>query len=245
MSAVRQGTAGGGRGQEYFPDVEAVRFEGPGTSNPLAYRWYDPERAVLGKPMAEQLRIAVCAWHTFGGTGGDMFGAPAFDRAWLRGTDPMQVARQRLDAMMEFVRKLGVPFYVFHDRDVAPEARHAGRERREPRASWWTRPPKRRSATGVQAAVGHGQPVLPSALRGRRGDQPRSRSVRLRRARRCKTRWRRRSGSAARTTCCGAAARATTRCSTPISSARRSSSAASCTMVVEHKHKIGFTGHAS
>ena len=114
--------AGAGKGTaSYFPEVEAIRFEGPGSDNPLAYRWYDAKRAVLGKPMAEQLRIAVCAWHTFGGTGGDMFGSPTFDRAWLRGADPLEVAGRRLDAMMEFVAKLGVPFYVFHDRDLAPE----------------------------------------------------------------------------------------------------------------------------
>jgi xylose isomerase len=106
---------------DYFPDVDRVRYEGPETANPLAYRWYDPARIVLGKPMAEQLRIAVCAWHNIGGTGADMFGAPAFDRAWLRGSDPLKVAGQRLDALMELVRKLGVPFYVFHDRDLAPE----------------------------------------------------------------------------------------------------------------------------
>ncbi len=105
----------------YFPDVETVRYEGPETDNPLAYRWYDPKRLVLGKTMAEQLRIAVCAWHGFGWTGTDMFGVGTFDRAWLRGGDPLQVARKRLDAMMEFVTKLGVPFYVFHDRDLAPE----------------------------------------------------------------------------------------------------------------------------
>ena len=109
------------RGAEYFPGVEAIRFEGRDSTNPLAFRWYDPKRVVLGKPMAEQLRIAVCAWHGFGGTGADMFGAPAFERAWLRGADPLVVAQQRLDAMMEFVGKLGVPFYVFHDRDLAPE----------------------------------------------------------------------------------------------------------------------------
>ncbi len=116
------GRAGGGEAAgEYFPGVAAVRYEGPDTANPLAFRWYDPGRTVLGKPMAEQLRIAVCAWHTFGGTGSDMFGAPVFDRAWLRGDDPMVVAQQRLDATMEFVGKLGVPFWVFHDRDLAPE----------------------------------------------------------------------------------------------------------------------------
>ena len=118
MTATRSsaGTAG-----PWFPDVEAIRYEGPKSGNPLAYRWYDPKRVVLGKPMAEQLRIAVCAWHGFGGTGSDMFGSPVFDRAWLRGADPMVVAQHRLDAMMEFVGKLGVPFYVFHDRDLAPE----------------------------------------------------------------------------------------------------------------------------
>ena len=110
-----------GSSGSYFPDVGSVRYEGPGTSNPLAYRWYDPERVVLGRTMAEQLRIAVCAWHGFGWTGSDMFGAPTFDRAWLKGSDPLQVAERRLDAMMEFVQKLGVPFYVFHDRDLAPE----------------------------------------------------------------------------------------------------------------------------
>ena len=108
-------------GTEYFPGVSSVRYEGPHTANPLAFRWYDAGRVVLGKPMAEQLRIAVCAWHGFGGTGADMFGAPAFDRAWLKGSDPLVVAQRRLDAMMEFVRKLGVPFWVFHDRDLAPE----------------------------------------------------------------------------------------------------------------------------
>ena len=105
----------------YFPGVEAVRYEGPESDGPLAYRWYDARRTVLRKPMAEQLRIAVCAWHNIGGAGADMFGAPAFDRAWLKGSDPMRVAEQRLDALMELVTKLGVPFYVFHDRDLAPE----------------------------------------------------------------------------------------------------------------------------
>ncbi len=105
----------------WFPDVEAVRYAGPDSDAALAYRWYDPGRKVLGKTMAEQLRIAVCMWHNIGGTGADMFGAPAFDRAWLKGADPMRVAGQRLEALMELVTKLGAPFYVFHDRDLAPE----------------------------------------------------------------------------------------------------------------------------
>ncbi len=128
MSAAgRGGPAGGGAargaapGTEYVPAVATIRYAGPDSAEPRAFRWYDAKRVVLGKPMAEQLRIAVCAWHGFGGTGADMFGAPAFDRAWLKGAAPMVVARQRLDAMMEFVRKLGVPFWVFHDRDLAPE----------------------------------------------------------------------------------------------------------------------------
>jgi xylose isomerase len=115
---------------DYFPDVEAVRYEGPTTDNPLAYRWYDSQRIVLGKTMAEQLRVAVCAWHGFGSTGTDMFGAGTFERAWLKGGDPMRVAEQRLDAMMEFVRKLAVPFYTFHDRDLAPELGTMGESRK-------------------------------------------------------------------------------------------------------------------
>jgi xylose isomerase len=104
----------------YFADIAPVRFEGPDSTRPLAYRWYDKDRVVLGKRMEDQLRFAVCYWHTFNATGSDPFGGATFDRPWMRG-DPMEAARQKAESAFDFFVKLGVPFYTFHDRDVAPE----------------------------------------------------------------------------------------------------------------------------
>jgi xylose isomerase len=104
----------------YFAEIAPVRFEGPDSARPLAYRWYDKDRVVLGKRMEDQLRFAVCYWHTFNATGSDPFGGATFDRPWMRG-DPMEAARLKAEAAFDFFVKLGVPFYTFHDRDVAPE----------------------------------------------------------------------------------------------------------------------------
>jgi xylose isomerase len=107
---------------EFFPDVSPVRFEGPGTDTDLAYRYYDPDRVVLGKRMDEQLRFAVCYWHSFNWPGSDVFGAGTFDRPWLDPSmDPMAAARMKMDAAFEFFAKLGTPFWCFHDVDIAPE----------------------------------------------------------------------------------------------------------------------------
>ncbi len=110
---------------DFFSDVsEPIRFGGPDATSPLAYRYYDPDRVVLGKRMEDQLRMAVCLWHSFAWPGSDVFGAGTFDRPWLApGQDVMEAARAKLDAAFEFVTKLGVPFFTFHDRDVAPEGR--------------------------------------------------------------------------------------------------------------------------
>jgi xylose isomerase len=106
----------------YFPDVDRIRYEGPETENPLAFRWYDPDRSVLGRRMEEQTRFAVCFWHGFGWNGSDVFGAGTFDRPWLApGGDPRKLAELRVDAAFELFAKLGAPFFCFHDRDVAPE----------------------------------------------------------------------------------------------------------------------------
>ena len=106
----------------YFPEVgDGVRFEGKGSKNPLAFKHYDPTKMVGSKNMAEHLRFAVCYWHTFRGTGSDPFGAPTMDRAWEKAADPLQRSRDTMDAAFEFMSKLGVKYWCFHDRDIAPE----------------------------------------------------------------------------------------------------------------------------
>lgn len=105
----------------YFPLVEKVFYEGPETDHQLAYRFYNPEQKVLGKTMAEHLRIAVCYWHTFCGHGDDAFGMATRHYAWDVAETPLKAAEQKLNAAIEFVSKLNVPFLTFHDRDLAPE----------------------------------------------------------------------------------------------------------------------------
>ncbi len=109
-------------GAEFFTDVpETIGFEGPDSHNDLAFKVYDPDRMVLGKRMEDQLRIAVCYWHSFNWPGSDVFGKGTFDRPWLEtGSDPMSAARWKMDAAFEFIAKLGVPFFCFHDVDIAP-----------------------------------------------------------------------------------------------------------------------------
>ncbi len=106
---------------EFFPGIGAIPFEGPGSDNPLAFKAYDAGRVVGGKTMAEHLRFAVCYWHTFHFTGLDPFGPGTRHYAWNDGADPMDAARRRLDAAFEFFTKLGVPYWCFHDVDLAPE----------------------------------------------------------------------------------------------------------------------------
>jgi xylose isomerase len=106
---------------EAFPGIPKIRYEGPSTRNMLAFRHYDADALVEGKPMRDHLRFAVAYWHSFRGTGSDPFGAPTMLRPWERGGDPLAAAVSRVDAAFEFMEKLGVGFYCFHDRDVAPE----------------------------------------------------------------------------------------------------------------------------
>jgi xylose isomerase len=107
----------------YFPEVkDRVRYEGRDSKNPLAFKHYDPDKIVGGKSMREHFRFAVSYWHTFRGTGSDPFGAPTMVRSWEQAGDPMQRARDTVDAAFEFFTKLGVDFWCFHDRDIAPEA---------------------------------------------------------------------------------------------------------------------------
>lgn len=107
---------------EYFPKVQKIQYEGPDSKNPLAFKHYNPKEKVLGKSMEQHLRFAVCYWHSFKGLGNDPFGPGTILRDYNKGDDPMQIADQTLDAAFEFFTKLGVKFWCFHDRDIAPEA---------------------------------------------------------------------------------------------------------------------------
>jgi len=105
-----------------FDAIEPIRFEGPSSDSPLAFRHYEPDRMVLGKRMEDQLRFAVCYWHSFAWNGFDVFGYDGtFLRPWHQIADPWQAALAKADAAFAFFRRLGAPFYCFHDRDVAPE----------------------------------------------------------------------------------------------------------------------------
>ena len=107
--------------QTFFPGIERIPFEGAGSDNPLAFKAYDATRVVRGKTMEEHLRYAVCYWHTFCADGADPFGPGTRHYAWDDNPDPMSAARDKLDAAFEFFSKLGVPYYCFHDVDMAPE----------------------------------------------------------------------------------------------------------------------------
>ena len=105
----------------YFADIAPIAYEGPQSANPLAFKWYDKDRLVLGKRMQDHLRFAVCYWHSFCWNGSDPFGGDSFQRPWQLMADPMAAAKAKADVAFEFFAKLGAPYYCFHDRDVAPE----------------------------------------------------------------------------------------------------------------------------
>jgi xylose isomerase len=114
------------RSAAYFSLSQPIVFRGtgfePSANEPIAYRYYDKDRTVLGKRMEEQLRFAVCYWHSFAWMGGDPFGGETFMRPWhATGGDPMQQALHKADLAFELFRLLDVPFFTFHDRDIAPE----------------------------------------------------------------------------------------------------------------------------
>jgi xylose isomerase len=107
--------------REYFPKVGQIPYEGRDSDTPLAFKYYDENRIVAGKPMRDHFRFAVAYWHSFCGGGADPFGSPTRPLPWSTDDDPMTAACHRLDAAFEFITKLGVPYYCFHDRDLAPE----------------------------------------------------------------------------------------------------------------------------
>ncbi len=110
----------------YFKNIPKITFEGPKSDNPFSYKFYNPDEMLLGKTMKEYLRFAVAYWHTFQGTGSDPFGVGTAIRPWDRISDKMDLAKAKVDANFELCEKLDVPFFCFHDRDIAPEADNLG-----------------------------------------------------------------------------------------------------------------------
>ncbi|MET0466641.1 MAG: xylose isomerase [Chitinophagaceae bacterium] len=104
--------------REYFKGVGQIRFEGLDTDNPLAFRWYDADKKIAGKTMREYLRFACAYWHSFNGNGADPFGEPTHSFGWDEDKDVIQRAKDKADAAFEFITKLGIPYYCFHDVDV-------------------------------------------------------------------------------------------------------------------------------
>lgn len=105
----------------FFGDIAKIKYEGPESTNPLAFRHYNPDEIVAGKRMEDHLRFAVAYWHTFVWPGGDPFGGQTFQRPWFE--DSIQAAKLKADVAFEFFQLLGVPFYCFHDADVRPEGK--------------------------------------------------------------------------------------------------------------------------
>ncbi|MDD3468393.1 MAG: xylose isomerase [Thermoguttaceae bacterium] len=104
-----------------FPNVSKIKYEGPDSKNPLAFRCYNPDEVIEGKTMREHLRFSVAYWHTFRANGADPFGAPTMFRPWEAATDSVENACSRARVAFEFIEKLDAPFFCFHDRDIAPE----------------------------------------------------------------------------------------------------------------------------
>ena len=115
-----------GKGQiamaELFPSISKIQYEGPKSKNPLAFKFYDPARVVLGKPMKEHLPFAMAWWHNLCNAGKDMFGVPTADKSFGANEDDMERAYRKVDAGFEFMQKVGIEYFCFHDVDLVPEA---------------------------------------------------------------------------------------------------------------------------
>ncbi len=105
----------------YFEDVSKIKFEGAGSSNPLAFKYYNPEELVGGKSMEDTLRFSMAYWHTFAAAGADMFGVGTWLRPWNDAATPMEQAKARVEVAFEFMQKIGLKYFCFHDVDIAPE----------------------------------------------------------------------------------------------------------------------------
>ena len=138
--------------KEYFPGIDQIKYEGPQSKNPLAFKWYDANRIVGGKTMKDYLRFAVAYWHTFCGDGGDPFGPGTQIFPWVGADDKMDAAKERMDAAFEFITKIGAPFYCFHDTDVVGDGTVFEIEKRLVKMIDYAK--ERQEATGVKLLWG-------------------------------------------------------------------------------------------
>lgn len=106
---------------EFFKGIEKIKYEGASSTNPLSFKYYNPDEVIGGKTMKEQLKFALSWWHTMCGDGTDMFGVGTADKKWGE-VEPMDIAKAKVDAAFEIMDKLSIDYYCFHDRDIAPEA---------------------------------------------------------------------------------------------------------------------------
>lgn len=105
---------------EFFKGIGKIQYEGKNSTNPLAFKYYNPDEIIGGKTMKEQLRFALSWWHTMGGDGTDMFGVGTADKTWGE-SEPTARAKAKVDAAFEIMEKLSIEYFCFHDRDLSPE----------------------------------------------------------------------------------------------------------------------------
>lgn len=105
---------------EFFKNISKIQYEGPKSTNPLAFKYYNPDEVICGKPMREQLKFALSWWHTMGGDGTDMFGCGTTDKTWGENT-PESIAKAKVDVAFELMDKLSIDYFCYHDRDLSPE----------------------------------------------------------------------------------------------------------------------------
>jgi hypothetical protein len=198
----------------YWTGIPTIAYEGPGSANALAFRHFNPDEVIDGKPFSEHMRFSIAYWHSFRGTGSDPFGPGTIVRPWESGKDPVSVAKVRLEAGFEFFQKIRAPFWCLprpRHRARGQDARRVEQEPRRRRRPRQAAPESHRRET----ALGHRQSLLQSALHVRRVDQPRRPRLRLRRRPGEERPSRSRRSSAVKTTSSGAVAKATRPCSTP------------------------------
>jgi xylose isomerase len=123
VETISQGIWRGKKMTQYFENVPVIKYEGKDSKNDFAFKYYNPEEVVGGKTMREHLRFTMSYWHTLAANGSDPFGVGTYQKPWDNETDPLKVAKMKMEAAFEFMNKLGIDYFAFHDRDIAPEGK--------------------------------------------------------------------------------------------------------------------------